>query len=250
MAPIDSATTGLAAGDQSATDRNGDREDERDGGGRFRPFDGPPGPTGGEDRAPSVAPRRPPSLRPALIVLGVALVLILFFGILSAVTGSGGNATRSTPKPAVPTPVAGTSLRAIPATSALGPIEQPGSPPSNITSGLKVPSGATAVSHSTSTATGGTGQYDATVSFTVSAPQETVISFYRTTLAKAGWKVFSVGSARGVKGGIEVLAEKGGTDGWYWEGGVVVSPSTFSGAASTRLTTSFSFRLFQVPDAM
>jgi len=47
-----------------------------------------------------------------------------------------------------------------------------------------------------------------------------------------------------------VLAKKAGDDGWYWEVGVIVSPTVFgpSGVEATTGTTPFVIRLLQVPD--
>jgi len=194
--------------------------------------------------------RRSPSKGPALVVVGIAAGLLLIFGAL-AVASSLGKA--STVGPTKPVKVKGTTLLAVPAAKALKPIELPGTPPANIIDALVVPEGATVVSvtkNSTSTT-----QYDEQMRFSVHAPEAAVVDFYRVELAVKGWSTPSVGSASGLSGGVEVLAQKAGDDGWYWEAGAIVSPTSFdikSVAGSSKGTgaesTEFTLRLFQVSD--
>jgi len=191
--------------------------------------------------APLPPPRRGPGLRPALLVVGIAGVLVLGFGTLAAVTGGSG----PTPPTPHPSRVAGSSLRAVPAKAALAPIEHPGTPPADILDALTVPSGAAARSHrdlNTSST-----QYDEQMGFSVDASEAAVVGFYKADLKAEGWNVFDVGAASGQQGAVEVLAQKGGSDGWYWEVGAVVSPTTF-GHSSAGQTTDFTLRLFQESD--
>jgi len=201
-------------------------------------------------RPPSAPTRRGPSKGPALVVLGVAAGLILIFGALAVVSSLG---KVSTVGPTKPVKVKGTTLLAVPAAKALKPIELPGTPPANILDALVVPEGATVVSvtkNSTSTT-----QYDEQMRFSVHAPEAAVVDFYRVELAVKGWSTPSVGSATGLSGAVEVLAQKAGDDGWYWEAGAIVSPTSFdtkSVAGSSKGTgaesTQFTLRLFQVSD--
>lgn len=185
-------------------------------------------------------PSRPagPSVRPALIVLGIAVVLVLLFGIGAAVTGS--------PSPAPhASPVHGISLRAEPAAAGLRPIELPGTPPSDVLGSLILPKGAVARS---SVKWDGSTQYSATMRFDVGASQGAVIGFYRAELEARGWSIQDVGPARAQPGATEVLAQRPSADGWYWEAGVVVSPSTFGVHAASE-TTRFTLELYEMPDA-
>jgi hypothetical protein len=190
--------------------------------------------------------RRSPGMRPALLVLGIAAGLVVVFGVLAGVSGGG---THGTVGPTAPTRVKGTSLLAVPADKALGPIEQPGTPPDNIIDALTLPRGAAAGSFKDNNTS--STQYDEQMRFSVNASEGTVVDFYKVELKAKGWSIFSVGSTRDLPGGVEVLAQKGGTDGWYWEVGAVVSPTTFgrAGSGSGSESTAFTLRLFQEPDA-
>jgi hypothetical protein len=191
--------------------------------------------------APLPPPRRGPGLRPALVVVGIAGVLVLGFGTLAAVTGGSG----PTAPPSRPSKVAGSSLTAVPAKAVLTPIERPGTPPADIVDNLTVPKGAAAHSHrdlNTSST-----QYDEQMGFSVDASEAAVVAFYKADLRAEGWNVFNVGAASGHQGAVEVLAQKASSDGWYWEVGAVVSPTTF-GHSGTGQTTDFTLRLFQESD--
>jgi hypothetical protein len=186
--------------------------------------------------------RRSPGLRPAMIVLGIAAGILVLFGVLAAVSGQG------TDKPTAasgPASVKGTSLLAVPAARALKPIERPGTPPDNIVDALTLPQGSVAgtVKDDNTSAT----QYDEQMQFSVKASEATVVDFYKAQLKTDGWSTFSVGPATDLPGGVQVLAQKGGTDGWYWEVGAIVSPTTFAPTSGTD-STRFTLRLFQEPD--
>lgn len=204
----------------------------------------PGGPdTNGAGRPAPPAPRRRPSMRPAFAVLAVAAVILVGFGLLAALSPPSHG-----PAPASgPTKVAGTTLRAVPAAGALAPIEHPGTPPSNILDALSLPEGAVARSHrdlNTSST-----QYDQQMTFSVHADEAAVVDFYQARLKATGWSVFDTGAVSGHPGEVEVLAQKGGSDGWYWEVGAVVSPTTFgTGGAGGGQATTFTLRLFQQSD--
>ena len=104
-----------------------------------------------------------------------------------------------------------------------------GQPPTDILGNLGVPT--------TSTVTGtvdadqGTAQFDRTVDLhTEALAQSQVAEAYRLMLKANGWNVIYQGNApQGAAGSTEVLAKKGSSDGFYWEIGVVVSPTTADG---------------------
>ena len=68
-------------------------------------------------------------------------------------------------------------------------------------------------------------------------------------MKKQGWQIISTGPADHVTGGLEVLGKKAGSDGFYWELGAVISPTSFGAGAPAAGATSFSLVLFQEPDA-
>jgi len=189
-------------------------------------------------------------MRPAMVVVGLAALIVVLFGVTAALTGN--NAPSSSPGSERSTAVPGTGLRAIPAASALTSITQPGLPPANIVDALRVPAGARVVSHANTAA--GIGQYDEQVVLSAHASQAALITFYKTSLAHAGWHIDSVGPAP-QHAGLEVLAGKGGTDGWSWEVGAIVAPTTFAAvspgstsAGGGQDVTNLTIRLIQVPD--
>lgn len=202
-----------------------------------------------EATGPRRSAGRRPSRRPALIVVGLALVIIVFFGVLAVVT----NVTTPSPvdNPFGARVVPGTGLVAVPATRALRPIEQLGEPPGNIVDAVAVPRGATVVKVTNNA--GEADQYDQQMTFSVAGTQLAVFDFYRAEMNRLGWHIFSTGTARQPANAIEVLGQKGGSDGWYWEMGAIVSPTTFSHGGlqspGSGNVTRFTVRLFQVPDS-
>ena len=201
----------------------------------------PAGPADGRPAPPERPRRAVPSARPALVVVGIAAVLVLLFGIGAALTGS---SSPSKPAASATAPVRGATLRAEAATAALRPIERPGTPPADVLHAIVLPAGSTAVS---SKPWDGSTQYSAKMAFHLDTSQAAVVSFYRAELRARGWSISSVGAAAGKKHATEVLAQRASTDGWYWEIGVVVSPTTFT-SASAGDRTRFSLDLFEEPD--
>jgi len=202
------------------------------------------GSSGGGPDAPPQPPPRPsgPGLRPALLVLGLAVAIVVVFGVFAAVTNVG----NGTPSSGTSSPVAvpGTSLEAVPAATALRPLQQAGEPPANIVDSLRLPAGSTAGRRTDNGA--GLGSYDQQMTFSVKAAQAPVIQFFRIELARHGWGQRSSGPEMNHPDAIEVLGQKGGDDGSYWEAGAVVSPTRF--AADGSESTRFVIRLFQVSD--
>ncbi len=199
-------------------------------------------PEAGDPPLPPV--RRTPSMRPALVVVGIAAGILVLFGALAVASGHG------TPPPSRtgPARVHGTTLRAVAATRALAPIEHPGTPPDDVLDALVLPEGAVARGHQDNNT--GTTQYDEQMTFSLARAEATVVDFYKVELKAKGWSVFDVGTVNGQPGAVEVLAQKGSSDGWYWEAGAVVSPTTFtrSGPHAGAESTRFTLRLFQESD--
>jgi hypothetical protein len=192
------------------------------------------------DDEPPLPRFEPMSVRgPALIVLGLAVVILLGGTLAAALTST-------TPEPvahvAAVTLSDGTHVTFSPATVRLHTIVTSGQPPSDILGNLGV--------QTTSTVTGtvdgdqGTSQFDRTVDLhTEALAQSQVAEAYRLMLQANRWNVIYQGNApQGAAGTTEVLAKKGSSDGFYWETGVVVSPTTATGS------TSYSIEVFETPD--
>jgi hypothetical protein len=181
---------------------------------------------------------QPMSLRgPALAVLGLA-VLIVVAGVVGSAIGSGSAPRLADRTVTIPD---GTIVHLMPAQQALRPIVTAGEPPADILGALAVPAGST-VTGTVDTDQNAT-QFDRTVVFRTGLASGQVVDVYRTLLPKLGWQVTYVGPGYSRQAaGTEVLAKKGSGDSFYWEAGVVVSPTTSAG------TTRFSLEVFELPD--
>jgi len=180
----------------------------------------------------------PMSIRgPALIVLGLAVFLLLGGVVASAVTsGSDPTFTLRTV-----TLSDGTSVALTPAVSKLHAIVSNDEPPADIIGNLGVPkeSVVTGVVNSDQH----TAQFDRTALLHSQLAQAQVVDAYARMLRGVGWQVIYDGPApQGVAGTTEVLAKRGSGDGFYWETGVVVSPTTPAG------TTPYSVEVLETPD--
>jgi len=202
------------------------------------PPSSPPADTPADPEPPRRTPM--PSIRPALVVVGVALLVVIVFGIGAALT--------TTPSPKVPrqAPLKGTGLVAMPAGAALHPIEILGTPPADVLDALVLPRGAQKVSESP---WGGETQYSANMSFQLATSQAAIVDFFHTELRSRGWSIVNVGPARAEKGATEVLAQRASSDGWFWEAGVVVFPTAFRSTSSHADVTRFNIDLYEMPDA-
>ncbi|HXA33398.1 MAG TPA: hypothetical protein VNV87_14170 [Acidimicrobiales bacterium] len=200
---------------------------------------GPPqGSRGDEEWAgPAFEPVARMSLKsPAVIVLVIALVIVIG-GITASALTSG---TLTTLKVQSVTLSDGTVVHLEPGTQALKPIAGNGEPPADILAAVAVPAGATTTGSLNSDQN--TTQFDRTVNFTSTLPAFRVHDFYQALFKQLGWKLIGNGPDTYQAGSTQLLAEKGSNDGFYWEAGVVVSPTTSAGV------TPFTLRLFEVAD--
>ncbi len=208
--------------------------------------------TGDAASADSPRPGRPPgpSTKPALIVVGLTVVLFLIGIGLELASGSQGRPNSS---PARIATARGAVLRAVPARPLLKAIASVGEPPDDLLDALAVPAGSTPVP--SSAVNRGVELYDRSLRFEVAATQQDVISFFRAELPALHWARLSQGTTG--SGGTQylILEQHPASDGHEWDLGVTVAP-TFFGAqapASTTAgpgsgTTSFTLRLFSVSD--
>jgi hypothetical protein len=185
-----------------------------------------------------------PSVKLALVVVLLALGIIVLGLIAQVFTGS--NPPVAAPS-SVPT-AKGSPLKAISASSALAPLVSSGEPPDDIVNAIVLPAGS--VPGTVIDDTNSAGSYDEQRLFTIDAQEQKVITFFEVELAAQGWHVESTGTPKN-QPGFEVLAQRAGSDGYYWEIGAVVSPTTFPSSGTARSTgvTKFEVRLFQVSDS-
>ena len=191
-------------------------------------------------------PRRPPSargisIRPAMTVLVLALVILGAFVTIGIVT-SHQPARVDTQR--TESPVPGSALRAVPAANQLSVISQGGEPPANVVNAVVLPAGSVRTAHQDN----GAGQYDQQVTFRSGASQGALVGFFAAALRQQGWQIFSQGPAAHQPGTTEVLGKLPGSDGYYWEIGALVPPTSFGHGAAAGGETDFTIRLFQVPD--
>ncbi|MCU1490504.1 MAG: hypothetical protein JWM85_1909 [Acidimicrobiaceae bacterium] len=178
-----------------------------------------------------------------MVVAVVAVVSI--GGALLAVLGSGSGGTTPAGRK-----IPGISLGAVPARSVLSPIISEGTPPNDVVGNLAVPAGA----HRTASAcTGGIDLYDCNVSMSVAAQPKAVVAFYTAELARQGWTKLGIDATADGRG-TEVIEQRPGADGFYWEVGVVVDPVSpsispaLAGRGETTPTSAVELRLFERED--
>jgi hypothetical protein len=200
-----------------------------------------------EKLEPLPARAKPPSLRPALVVLACAVVLS-FGGFAIALIGSGQSAPSTVAGLASPVP--GVNLSAVGASQVLRRISSGGIPPADILGALVVPNGARIVS--TTAQDAGVDQYDRSIYFQLDTDSTELLEFYRTELRRARWSL--LGTYPLPSGGSELLAQRAASNGYEWEVGVVVttvnpsiSPS-LAGDGETSPVIGLRLRLFEVPD--
>ncbi len=173
---------------------------------------------------------------PALIVLGIAVIIVIA-GVVASAVDSGSSPTLTIHAVTVSD---GTVVQLAPAATAMKSIVSAGEPPADILGNTVVPSGST-VTHTLNTDQNQS-QFDRTVYFQTGLSSNQVVDAYHRVLPRLGWDLLYKGGASQQAGATEVLAKKGSGDGFYWEVGVVVSPTTSAG------TTPFSVELYELPD--
>jgi hypothetical protein len=178
-----------------------------------------------------------------MIVLGLGVLILAIFVTLGIVS-------TQTPAPVktsgAPSAVPGSPLRAEPAGHALAPIITSGEPPSNIVNAVLVPSGSVPISHQNNAA--GAGQFDSQVVLRSTDSQGALLNFFASEMHQQGWQVFDRGPAANNPGALEVLGKLAGTDGYFWEMGVTISPTTFGPGTPANGATHFTVRLLQQSD--
>ncbi len=181
---------------------------------------------------------RPTSLKYAAIVPICAAGMLAIVIFINIITASPPPSTKVSPK------LSNVSGLTPSATNPFTPLVTAGEPPDDILNAVVIPAGAVKVGtpHTGGDAT----SFDRSLVFKSSASAQAIYTFFHEQLKGRSWRIFSTGAPVGQKG-VEMLAQRAGSDGWYWEQGVVVNPTTFStsGAQSTRFTV----RLYQASAA-
>jgi hypothetical protein len=195
-----------------------------------------------DPKLPPDGPELPgPSVKLALIVVLLAVGIVVVGLIAMVAWGS----TKPASAPSSVATAKGSPIAAIPAAPDLAPLVSGGEPPNDIVNALVLPKGsvAGAVIDDTDSAE----SYDEERIFTLGAAEQKIITFFEVELPAQGWHVESTGPPKNLPG-FEVLAQRAGSDGYYWEVGAVISPTAFSGPNKSISATQFEFRLFQVND--
>ncbi len=188
----------------------------------------------------ALPPKKRFTMKPALLVGALAVVILITFSVGAALTKS---ATPQAHTPTGPSRVPGSSLLAVSATRGLSVIKHDGEPPANVLAAITLPQGAV---RGASANPGLGSTYDQEVTFSVNASEATVLGFYTTELKRLGWRTVTSGAATN-QPGRQIVGQIPGDDGFYWQLGVIVSPSTFSASGTTDITR-FTLRVLQVDD--
>jgi hypothetical protein len=183
------------------------------------------------------------SMRPAMVVLGLAVLILAVFVTIGILTTQSPQPVKTS---SAPSAVGGTPLHATVAAGLLSPIIISGEPPTNILNAVSVPVGSVRLAHQNNAA--GSGQYDAQVSFRSADSQAALLTFFAADMREQGWQIFDKGAAANDPGALEVLGKLAGTDGYYWQMGAIISPTTFGKGAPPTGWTNFTIRLFQQSD--
>ena len=196
----------------------------------------------------SEPPLRPPSargvsIRPAMVVLGLAVLILALFITLGVVTSTRVAPVRTS---SAPSRVPGSALRAVAGADPLAPIVGNGQPPSDVLNAVFVPTGSVRLSSANDSSSAG--QYDKEVTLRSTVSQGALLTFFANDMRLEGWQVFDRGPALHDPGALEVLGKIAGSDGYYWEMGATVSATTFGAGAPAGGWTDFEIRLFQIDD--
>ncbi len=116
-----------------------------------------------------------------------------------------------------------------------------GEPPKDILRSVVFPTGISVPTGKPSP--GEASSFDQTLIFTSPASSQSLYTFFHDQMKGRGWKIFSTGAPVNARG-VQMLAQRSGSDGWYWEQGVTVSPTVFSHGGTVQ-STKVTVRLYQ-----
>jgi hypothetical protein len=198
---------------------------------------------------PSGASGRPsPSLKPALVIVLIALVIVVGGAALALVgTSSARPSASKGPANVVP----GSKLRAQSAALLIAHIASAGEPPLDVIDSLAVPAGSSYLGKTDLDS--GLDVFNRRVEISVNAPEAEVKTFYLKLLSEQKWVTNSITSPK--TGSTEILAQRNGSDGYQWGVGLnltgvgaLVAPA-LAGSGGSAAKTTISMTIYQVEDA-
>lgn len=180
--------------------------------------------TGTQAQAPKWM--RPPSLKPALFLLGIILFIL-----------AAGMTASALDQPSTKPPSKAQSTRI----ATLSKMVRLGQPPDDILEAVPLPPGAKVLS--TQNVSRGIGLYSEKAQIVTSLATQEILPFYNAQLMKNGWSILSKdASVPNQPGMIATLAKHPSSDGYYWEIGVI-APNASAGASSGSSSTGSVFTL-------
>jgi len=169
------------------------------------------------------------SMKPAAVVLGIAVFVLIFFTTINIVANPTVNSTTTIPIVVGALPIDETS-------TVLQGCQLPDNPPADISNALLVAKFSSA-SSAMRWRGKGPGGFDCARDITTAASSSEVLSFYKSHLEARGWKLFSQGGGYHSKK-PQMLFQRSGSDTFYWILGVSV-------IRSDAHATTFTFRIYQ-----
>jgi hypothetical protein len=188
-----------------------------------------------------------PRLGPALVVVACVAVVVVG-GFAVAIAGSGNKAVSGP----VLGRLQGVAFSARPAAPILRRITQGGEPPADVASALVVPSGS--VVTKATPPRPALSLYSGSFTITVDHPEAAVATFFVDELRHDHWSVLA-SDATATGDGSRIYAKIPSADGFYWEVGIVVKPTSvaitpaLSGGGANGPTSTASVTVFEVDDA-
>jgi hypothetical protein len=155
------------------------------------------------------------SIWPAAAVLGIAVVMLVVFMLINAVSDQSVTTTTT-----VPTVVGG--LAKSPNANALSYCLHTSEIPTNITGAFIVPV-TTTIEPGANIPNAGAGDFDCYQPLSTTTNSGSLLAFYATQLEARGWSLFSRGASNGRP---QSLFQKGGNDGFYWVVGITVNTTS------------------------
>ena len=189
---------------------------------------------------------RQPKPGPALIVLGLA-VLVTVGGGLLALAGSGQSSKNSV----ILGKLKGEPLTGESANFIIAKIKQNQQPPTDVTSHIVIPEGSSIKSFQRSNQLS---LYNANITISIPASPKQVEQFFKVELSHDGWSLPSV-DAPSTGSGVELLSTIPSSDSFYWGIGIVIRKTTplispaLAGSNQNSTETLAKITIYEINDA-